>query len=409
MSDQPPAVPALDPERAALLALVDPVQTTAWLRQLVRADSQNPPGREAAAAAVVARAMAGLGLEVELVEVAPGRPNVMARLPGRSPEELLLNGHLDTVGVGSPEAWRHDPWGGETVQGRLYGRGACDMKGGLAALMAAVAAVVGSGVERRRSILFTAVVDEEVDFLGTKALIAAGRLADCRRAYVAEPTALSLATSLQGAVEATAETRGRAAHSGLADQGRNAIFDMGQLVAALDSYRRWLAGRGAELGWSVDPSLNLGLIAGGQGVTIVPDRCRIGFDRQILPGESVDQVTAELAAVIDQARRRHDLDLTWRVEQSFSPWRIDPADPAVVSLADCHRAVTGQPASQSVFRAYAEIELLAQIGLPGLIYGPGSIVQAHGPDEFVPLDQVVTAARTYALAAYDFVSAPEIV
>ncbi|MDR1079151.1 MAG: ArgE/DapE family deacylase [Propionibacteriaceae bacterium] len=398
--------PALSPARAALLELVDPVETTAWLRDLVRAESQNPPGREAAAAQLVAGILTGLGLTVELVEVAPGRPNVIARLPGRSEEELLLNGHLDTVTVGAAQAWRHDPLGGEVVDDLMYGRGACDMKGGLVAQLAGLAALVRSGVERRRSILFTAVIDEEVDFLGTKALIADGRLERCRWAYVAEPTELTLATALQGAVEATAETWGRAAHTGLAERGRNAIFDMGQVVAALDAYRRGLSGRGAELGWPVDPSCNLGRIEGGAGVTIVPDHCRIAFDRQILPGESVAQVTAEVGAVIERARQRHGLDLVWRVEQAFNPWRIDPAAPAVLALARCHALATGRPARTSLFRAYAEIELLAQAGLPGLIYGPGSILQAHRPDEFVPLDQVMAAARTYALLAHDFVTGP---
>ncbi|MCL2803766.1 MAG: M20/M25/M40 family metallo-hydrolase [Micrococcales bacterium] len=201
-----------------------------FLRDLVRADSQNPPGNEEAAARLVAERLAACGMEVELAEVEPGRPNVIGRLAGDSPETLLLHAHLDTVTVGDLGLWSVDPLGGEVVDGRLYGRGACDMKGGLAAMVAAADAVAQVGPPRRRGLMLAAVIDEEVWFKGTRALLDNGALAQCTRAYVGEPTSLGVARAIQGAAEFTAWVRGRTAHTGMAELGDNAIGGMNQVV-----------------------------------------------------------------------------------------------------------------------------------------------------------------------------------
>jgi acetylornithine deacetylase/succinyl-diaminopimelate desuccinylase-like protein len=351
------------------------------LEALVRADSQNPPGREAEAADILASYLHNAGLAVEVREVESGRPNVIARLAGDSPEALLLNGHLDTV----PGRWE-PRWEGE----RFYGRGACDMKAGLAAMAYALARVARHQ-GRKRSVLFTAVIDEEVWFKGTKSLIADGALADCVCGYVAEPTSLTIATSLQGAAEFTLRTSGRASHAGMAELGDNAIRSMLPLLAALAEYADSLRGKGANLGLPVDPSVNIGTIRGGEVVTMVPADCEVAFDRQILPGESVADVVAEVQRVVPA-----------RLEQSFPPWQIDSGHDVVRALADAHLAALGKPAQTSVFRAYCEVELLAAAGIPAVIYGPGSIEQAHRPDEYVNKRELAAAAQVYERLISDF-------
>ncbi|MDR0593481.1 MAG: ArgE/DapE family deacylase [Bifidobacteriaceae bacterium] len=373
-------------------------------RELVRADSQNPPGREAGAARLAADYLAGAGWEVELQELEPGRPNVVARLAGASPQSLLLNAHLDTVRIGDLSLWATEPLGGEVIGGNLYGRGAADMKGGLAAMLAAAAAVARQPGDRARSLMLTAVIDEEVWFKGTKALIDSGQLADCVRAYVGEPTSLKVATALQGAAEFTARVRGRSAHTGMAELGRNAIWDMTHVLEALRGYGAGLAGRGRALGFAVDPSLNLGVIDGGSGVTLVPDLCRIAFDRQVLPGEEVEQVVEDVRRLFAQTCAGHGIDGDLVCDQFFRPWRAAPDSPVVRALEQAHRAALGAAPDTTLFRGYCEVELLAGAGIPGAVYGPGDLLQAHRPDEFAPLAEVEAAARTYAELAWRFAS-----
>jgi acetylornithine deacetylase/succinyl-diaminopimelate desuccinylase family protein len=386
-----------------VLSFVDDTWTLEVLRALLRADSQNPPGHEAAAAQVVAEALASLGLRVQTIEVEPGRPNIIAELPGDDPESLLLNGHLDTVTIGDPDAWHFDPFG-EVNDGRCYGRGACDMKGGLAAMIGAVAAIVGSGIPRRRSLMLSAVIDEEVWFKGTQALLDDGLLSNCTRAYISEPTSLSIATSLQGAAEFTAQIEGVAAHTGMAELGRNAIVGMNHFVAALDRYHQSLRGIGQRLGLPVDPSVNVGRIEGGSGVTLVPDICTLSFDRQLLPGEDQIAAITEIKQLFQSVCSQHGLNGQLTLDQSFPSWSIDPASAEVRDLSTAHTQATGSPAQTSIFRGYAEIELLHRANIPGAIYGPGSIIQAHRPNEYVPLPALATATRTYALAAAAFLS-----
>jgi acetylornithine deacetylase/succinyl-diaminopimelate desuccinylase family protein len=390
--------------RQQVLAQVDDTATLQLLQALVRADSQNPPGNEHLAAIQIAAALTELGLEVQTVEVEPGRPNLIALLRGESEESLLLNGHLDTVVIGARQVWTYPPLGAEIDQGKVFGRGTCDMKGGLAAMAGALAAVVRAGVPRHRSVMFTAVIDEEVWFKGTTALIDTGALAHCTRAYIAEPTACTIATSLQGAAEFTARIDGVSAHTGMAELGRNAIFGMQHFTAALAEYNSNLRGIGAKLGLTVDPSVNIGKIEGGSGVTLVPDCCTIAFDRQILPGEDLQQCVTEINQLFDAVCAKYDLSGELTLEQSFPSWQISAANPVVTDLAKAHQLTGAGLAETTIFRAYAEIELLHRAGIPGAIYGPGSIVQAHRPDEYVHLAELAQATRTYALAIADFLA-----
>ncbi|MDR0366559.1 MAG: ArgE/DapE family deacylase [Bifidobacteriaceae bacterium] len=381
---------------------VDGAELRQLLADLVRTDSQNPPGNEGKLARLVGEYLAAAGLEVELREAEPGRPNVIARLTGTNPEALLFNAHLDTVGIGDLGLWSTEPLGAEVVDGNLYGRGACDMKGGLAAMMAAAAAVARSGRKPERSLLFTAVIDEEVWFKGTKSLIASGLLANCVRAYVGEPTSLGIASALQGAAEFTARVRGRSSHTGMAELGVNAIWAMTHVLEALRGYADGLAGRGAALGFGADPSLNLGTIKGGTGVTLVPDSCQIAFDRQVLPGEDIEAVISELRQLFAQTCQTHSIDGDLVCEQFFRPWQAEPDSPTIQALEQAHRSAVGTDPQPTLFRGYCEVELLAAAGIPGAVYGPGDLLQAHRPDEFVPLAEVEAAARTYTALATNF-------
>lgn len=286
-----------------LLELVDTEGAIAFLQRLVQSDSQNPPGNEMQTALIIRKKLDEIGLMTEVQEVEPGRFNVIGLLAGESEEQLLFNGHMDTVKTGDPNTWTKPPLGGLIENGRLYGRGACDMKSGLAAMIFAIEALVKCGITPHKSILFTAVIDEEVFFKGTRALIDTGKLKHCTRAYVSEPTSLCIATSLQGAAEFTARTYGKAAHCGMAENGINAIIPMAEFATELNKLNDRLKGKGALLGFPVNPSLNVGSIKGGIDITLVPDYCEMNFDRQVFPGEDMQQAIDEIHEIFKQDRK----------------------------------------------------------------------------------------------------------
>ena len=258
-------------------------------QRLVRAPGQNPPGGEAATAAVLEQVCRERGLAVEVVDVAPERPNLRAVLAGGAGPGLLLLGHTDVVPVG--DGWTVDPFGGEVRDGRLYGRGSTDMKGGLAACVVAMTALRREGVVLSGPVELAALVDEEEHGLGIRRFVAenGGAYAAC---VVAEPTDLQTIIAARGDAYLDIVVHGSAAHSGRPDDGRNAIYGGAAVIASLQRWHEELTHAAHPL--VGPPTWSVGLVAGGQGVSTVPAVCRIGADRRLLPGESAAQVLADL-------------------------------------------------------------------------------------------------------------------
>ena len=386
-----------------LLDLVDVEAAVKFLQRLVQTDSQNPPGNEIIVAQMIKEKLDEIGLVTEIQEVEKGRFNVIGLLAGESKEQLLFNGHMDTVKIGNPGQWTKLPLGGQIEDGKLYGRGSCDMKAGLAAMIFALDTLVKSGITPQKSILFTAVIDEEVFFKGTQALIDAGKLKHCTRACISEPTSVCIATSLQGAAEFTARTYGKAAHCGMAENGINAIIPMADFAVELNALNEMLKKKGATLGFPVNPSLNVGSIQGGVDVLLVPDYCEMSFDRQVFPGEDMQEAIAEISTIFDRVCYKYDARGELTCNQYFNYWNVDKELPVAQSVIRCHETVTGRQPEDILFRAYAEVEMIANQGIPGVIYGPGSILQAHRPDEYVLIEEFITALKTYTLIGYDFI------
>jgi acetylornithine deacetylase/succinyl-diaminopimelate desuccinylase family protein len=391
-----------DFERKVLDA-IDEQGTIDFLRQMIRSDSQNPPGLEKETALLIAEKLESIGVRVDLHEIEEGRPNVIGVIEGEQRDKLLFNGHLDTVKIGNAADWHYDPFGAEIEDGFIYGRGAADMKAGLAAMIAAMEALKKCGAPFKRGVLFTGVIDEEVHFKGTKALIWEGLIDDCRVGYVSEPTGLELVVRLKGGVEYAATTRGTPAHSGQAFLGENAIYKMARVVTALEDYNRELKTR-MDLPGLRYPTVNVGLIRGGTGVTLVPDECRIEFDRQVLPGEDVVLAHIEVAEIVEGLRRDQGIDVKLDKMQVFNPWEISEDAPVVRALAEAFRDALGREPVYGGLNGYCDVELLAAAGIPAVVFGPGSIDRAHVPDERVAVREVLEAARVYALAACRFVT-----
>jgi acetylornithine deacetylase/succinyl-diaminopimelate desuccinylase family protein len=371
---------------------------------LVAIDSVNPdlvPGAagEAEIAAFVAAWLRDAGLEV-VVDDPPGtgdppRPSVVGVARGRGGgRSLLLCAHTDTVGIEGMT----DPHVPRVAGGRLYGRGAYDMKGGLAACLVAGAAAAQAGVAG--DVVVAAVSDEEYASVGCRSV--AERFAGAAdAAIVTEPTGLRACVAHKGFAWATIEARGRAAHGSRPDLGADAIVHMGAVLAEVSALDRRLAderasARHALLGRG---SVHASLIAGGQELSSYPERCTLEIERRTLPGETAQVVEAEIADVLRRAGAREPaLEATARVTLVREPFEI-AADAAIVrAVRAAGAAVTGREVDVVGHTAWMDAAVLGAAGVPTIVFGPGG-EGAHAVEEWVDLAEVEQCARTLAAVA----------
>jgi len=365
----------------------------ALARALIKVDSRNPtlapdsPG-EGDCARTLAAVLDDWGFVVQVVDAAPGRPNVIARIGPKDAPALMLNGHLDVVGV---EGMAHEPFSAELRGGRIYGRGSADMKGGLAAMCAAAA--TSAGRTPQRQILIAAVVDEEYESLGMRALLDAGVRAE--HAIITEPTRLAICPAHRGFAWFDVELTGRAAHGSRYDVGIDAITHAGLLLTELDRLEHTrhagpthpLLGRG---------SLHASKIHGGVGMSTYPERCNLAIERRTIPGESVEKATRELTDAC--ARVRSDRpEFYARVTLSTAQLPSDvPVDAPVVRRLVGAVEREGIPVSIEGLSAWTDAALLNEAGIPTVCFGPGDIGLAHAAEEFVPVDDIERATRVLA-------------
>lgn len=389
------------------------------LAELVRINSVNPNYDggvdEAELADYVECFFARRSVATWRQSVLPGRPNVLARIPGRNPHRrIVLEAHMDTV---SASGMTIDPWLPEIRDGRLYGRGACDTKGGLAAMMHAVASLAERRIEPPCEVLFAATIDEEFSYRGVAAFCRDDPFERTRKegdrglradaAIVAEPTSLKMVVASKGLVRWKIETRGRAAHSAKPHLGVSAIEKMAAVIAAIQADSLRLAEHTHPL---LGPATcNIGLIRGGQQINFVPDRCEIEIDRRMLPGESCESVLAHYQAMLDQLAA---------VDPDFEAQMHPPmlTDVPLETDANCEAAETmsavlrglGLDAAPIGVPFCSDASKFGAIGIPSMIFGPGSIDQAHAAVEFVDCRQVITAAEVYRRFMIDFNPTAEI-
>ncbi len=359
------------------------------LERLVRIPS--PTGREQDAAEAVAGWCEEAGLEVAMQEVQPGRPNVIARWSvGRRPR-LLLTGHLDTVPVG--EGWSRDPFGAEIANGRLYGRGACDMKGGLAAMLGAVMDLRARGEEPAGDVVLAVVVGEEEDSAGTRALVARGVEADW--AVLSEPTGMQLVLGNRGLMNYRLVVKGASAHASSPALGRNAVVAAAQVVLELEALAAELAARPHPV--FGPPNLTVGTIHGGTRPYVVPDRCEVEVDRRVNPGETRETVVRELQMAIGRARHLHPwLEVEVLAGADYLAFEI-PEEHELVRLVTAAMVQVGLPRRISAWRAASDAGFLVHTaGIPCVLFGPGDIEQAaHRPDEWIDLEDLEVAQRVF--------------
>jgi acetylornithine deacetylase len=361
----------------------------ALTRLLVQQDSRNPSlVRGAPGEGAVARALAGVlqdwGFSVDLAESSPGRPNVIARIGPRGGASLILNGHLDTVGV---EGMTHAPHDANEQDGLLYGRGSADMKGGVAAMCAAAARAAAAGA-LRCEVIVTAVTDEEFESEGTRSIIASGIRADA--AIVTEPTRLAIAPAHRGFAWIELTVRGRAAHGSRYDIGVDAIRHAALVLAELHHHESTtLVGRTHPL--LGHASLHASTIEGGVGWSTYPDRCVVRIERRTLPGESAESALAETRDACARVRASGvPLDAEAALQFAQGPSDVAEDAPIVRALARAMEA-SGESVQIEGLSAWTDAALLNDAGIPAICYGPGDISLAHSATEWVPVAEIERA------------------
>jgi acetylornithine deacetylase len=380
------------------LTVIDPC--ISLLKTLVAIDSVNPslvPGAagEAAIAAAIAEHMRAMGLDVQLQEVAPGRPNVVGVLEGtEAGPSLMFCGHVDTVGIEGMAA----PFDPVERDGRIYGRGSQDMKGGVAAMIDAARVARARGFRRGRLII-AAVVDEEFASIGADALV--GRWS-ADAAVVTEPTDLQIGIGHKGFAWFDVDTRGRAAHGSRPRDGRDAIVRMGRVLQQLERLDRELQSRPAHAVMGT-ASLHASLISGGRELSSYPDACRLQMERRTVAGESAESALGEVEAVLARLRAE-DAEFEGTVRLTFGrpPYEV-PRDSGLPDALARAASKADVQASTVGMSFWTDAAVLGAAGIPSVLFGPGG-AGLHSTEEYVFAEQVLKCRDTLAALALDLSS-----
>lgn len=373
--------------------------TIALLEDLVSIDSVNPSlvsgaRGEAEIARRIAAECAAAGLSVTVHEVAPGRPNVVAVLDAGVPgPTLMFCGHLDTVGVAGME----QPFRPVHRDGRLYGRGAQDMKGGVAAMLGAARHVAEQRTCRRGRLVIAAVVDEEHASIGAEAL-AEGWRADA--AVVTEPTDLDIAVAHKGFEWVDIETHGRAAHGSRPREGRDAILRMGRVMNHLETLDRRLQSQRPHplLGAA---SLHASLISGGRELSSYPERCSLQIERRTLPGEVLGAGAAEVSAILERLKR-DDREFLGSARMVFgrAAYELSPAHRLPEMLTRAAGSVGLRPRRVGM-SFWSDAAILSAAGIPTVLFGPGG-AGLHSAEEYVRVSDVRVCRDALIVLAREF-------
>lgn len=391
---------AADRERA-VLDQVDAGEVTAFLQELIRQASDFPPGDCRQAIRVVQEKLESVSVPYQLVSRSEHQPNLIATLGGDRPAPCLMyHAHIDTVPVGDLDRWSADPFGGQLIDGKVYGRGAGDDKGSVAAQVMAVVALARAGIDPRKCLKLVVVSDEESGALyGTRWLHEEGRLKP-DLLVVGEQTANQVCVAERVACGIDLTVTGRSVHGAMPWAGENAVL---KAAGALTFLRQKLfpileARRHPYL---PPPTLNIGRIQGGIQWNIVPGSCKVEMDRRLVPGETRQMAMDEIRAILDEYARtveplEYELYSSGEVAANIN---TSPDEPFVKMAAGCLADVSGTERPIGGYMQTSDGRWFARDGIPIIIFGPSEPAVAHGPDEHVSVEQLVEATKFLALLA----------
>jgi succinyl-diaminopimelate desuccinylase len=342
----------------------------------------------------LAQRLRDLGIEATLQDVEDGRANVVARIRGEGRGHLVFTGHIDVVPPGGQE-WSHGPFDADLVDGRIYGRGSADMKGGVASIVTAMAALVASGFRPKADIILAATYGEEAGMLGARAMAGRGSLEGSRYLVVAEPSNLDVFIGEKGVLWVKIRALGRTGHGSMPWLGINAVSYMARLIPRLEAYP--FPFQASDL--LGKPTISVNMIEGGNKVNVVPDLCEITIDLRTVPMQNHDHIVEALEALANEVAREFHPDLRVEVEvqEDVGSLETDPDEPLVEAMIASVRSVRGEePSVGGVTYGTDAAYLGPGYNIPMVICGPGAQGMAHQPDEYVEVAQLAQAAAIYA-------------
>jgi succinyl-diaminopimelate desuccinylase len=377
--------------------LVEPIsqdKIVDLLRRMIQLKTVNEPGDEKPLAELLASEMASFGMEVEVVDLGENRANVIGILKGTGERNaLLLNGHLDTVPPGEVE-WSHGPYSGDIEDGKVYGRGSTDMKGGLAGMIMAARATKHAGIELKGDLIIAATAGEEIDSIGAFDFLNKGGLKDVGAIIIGEPSSCGINVAEKGAFWVEITTYGKTAHGAFPDRGKNAIVYINALINKLIQYQ-FSYEENHLLG---HPTMNISTIHGGVKTNVVPDKCSVTIDIRTLPGMKHEDIIKDFEGIIE--------GLKGELAGFEASIKITNNRPAVETAADHSFVKMAQEVIKEKFDKVEEPKgvnfytdaavFLPATNLPAIFYGPGNADMAHQPNEYVSIDSLMEAGQFYA-------------
>jgi succinyl-diaminopimelate desuccinylase len=371
--------------------------------QLVQTSTENPPGNEKVAAQFLKPILSKMGFKVKILLSPKGRWNLIAEKRwGRGGRTLIFNGHLDVVPAGDLSQWKYPPFQGRLSKGRIYGRGASDMKSGIASFIHALSMIDRSKIHPQQgAIILHLVSDEESHGHQGMGFLSQKRIVKGDATIVGEPTNLDLVIAQKGALWLKISTFGKSAHGSRPHLGINAIEKMVKLIYQLNSIP--LEKEHPLLG---KPTLNIGKIQGGTKINMVPNRCEIEVDRRLLPNENKEEFLKEIKGVVESIRTQ-DASFQYQIEKIdyAEPSEIDSKEEIVQIAFDASKEVRGERPKMKGFSGFTDARFyINQFHIPTLILGPGGVDHSHTTDESVEVDALIQAAHIYGLILIHYLS-----
>lgn len=377
-----------------ILTQIDDNEAVNLLRKMLQIKTINPPGNEKDLAELIAKELNSFGMEAEVVDLGNNRGNVIGRLRGTGERKaLLFNGHLDTVPPGDVE-WDYGPYSGHIQDGKIYGRGSSDMKGGLAAMIMAAKAVKKSGLELKGDLIFCGTAGEEADSIGAFDFLNKGGLKDIEAIIIGEPSSCGINISEKGALWLEITTFGKTAHGAFPDRGINAITCMNALINEFLNYKfkfseNELLGR---------PTINIATIQGGVKTNVVPDKCVITIDIRTVPGMEHSEIIKDFEGIIAKLQERiPDLKATVDIVNDRPAVETATNHPFVKMAQEVIQAEFKRLEKPKGVNFYTDAAVfLPATNLPAILYGPGDAEMAHQPNENISIERLSEALQFYA-------------
>ncbi len=376
------------------------------LKQYIAINTVNPPGNEGVLADLIAADMKSAGAQVEYKQFMPGRPNLVCTLDFGRGRCVLLNAHMDTVPIGNAD-WTYDPFGGEEHDGRIYGRGACDDKGGLAAMAGAMRVLARLPLDLCGEVVYNPIAWEEGGGKGTQHFVQNGMIGKKPAAVViGEPTSCDIALGHNGSARRLVVVRGKAAHSSDPKRGENAIYRAARFSLEIERLEQQLRHKKHPLIGS--PTTSVNIISGGVKHNVVPDRVEMTLDRRLIPGETPELFDKEITTIIERLKLddpTFDAEVVALDMGKKPAWTNESQEIVKKSISAARKVLLREPGITGLGCGTDMTYFSIDAGIPTIIFGPGDIARAHAVDEYVPVSEVIEATMFYVMLCIEYLTA----